>query len=73
MTRLTTADITPARLSEFHALEPIPEERRGALLQQAQIRRLGPGEVLLRARMPADTSLFPVSYTHLTLPTSDLV
>ena len=58
MTRLTTADITPARLSEFHALEPIPEERRGALLQQAQIRRLGPGEVLLRARMPADTSLF---------------
>lgn len=58
MMQLTIGDITPARLGEFHALESIPEERRGALLQHAQIRRLGPGEVLLRARMPADTSVF---------------
>ena len=60
MTRLTIADIAPDLLGEFHALESIPEKRRTALLQQALIRRLGPGEVLPRSRMAADTSLFLV-------------
>jgi rhodanese-related sulfurtransferase len=60
MQRLTLRDITPARMSEFLALESIPEEQRAALLAEAVLQRVNPGEFLFKGRPPTDCGLFLV-------------
>ena len=60
MARLTLRDIPPARLGDFHVLAPVGDEQRAALLRNASIRNLKPGELLFQGKRPADLLHFLV-------------
>ena len=61
----------------IHIISPKVKEalaaRDGAFFQDLAVRQVEAGAVILDLNVGPQKKLGPVSYTHLTLPTSDLV